>query len=157
MTRHNTIQSGQHKQIILYIGIFLSIQSCQTLAADLSSSSIQGKRFFTTQQERNKLDNTRLKLLSKNKNVSIKRIVKKKSHPVPAVQMRGFIKRSDGKTTIWLNQGNTLKSSTVDHVKVGKTPNADGGVKVKLPNGKAITLKPGQRYDPLTGRIKSIY
>lgn len=157
MIHHNTTQSGYHKQIILYIGVFLSIQSCQALAADLSPSSIQGKRFFTTQQERNKLDNTRLKLLSKDKNVSTKRIVKKKSRPVPAVQMRGFIKRSDGKTTTWLNQGNTLKSSTVDHVKVGKTPNTAGGVKVKLPDGKAITLKPGQRYDPLTGRIKSIY
>lgn len=156
MIHHLIKQNRRRTFVIFYIGIFFAAQTCQAIAAEVPLSSIEGQRLFTTQQERNNLDKARLKLLLKDKKEPAKRVVVA-PRPIPAVQMRGFIKRSDGKTTTWLNQGNTLKSRTVGNVNVSKAPNAAGGVKVTLPNGKTITLKPGQKYDPLTGRIKSIY
>ena len=156
MTHHLVKQNRLRQITVLCLGIFLISQTGYTLA-DEPTNTIKDQRLFTSQKERSSLDKARLKYLSKDKKVPQRITVKKKPRPVPAVQMRGFIKRSDGKTTTWVNQGNTLKSRTVDRVKISKTPTAAGGVKVKLPNGKTVTLKPGQKYDPLTGRIKNIY
>jgi hypothetical protein len=73
--------------------------------------------------------------------------------PPPALVMSGILRRSDNRTTVWLNdQPQYGVQRSTSQRKGAATPN----VTVTLPSGKKVTLKAGQRYDLNEGRIKDI-
>lgn len=59
--------------------------------------------------------------------------------PAEPLVMNGFVRRSDGKNTVWLNQ----------------QPQNDGG-NTALPE-RARNMKPGQRFNPDDGSVKDAY
>ncbi len=66
------------------------------------------------------------------------------------VVMNGYIRRSDGKNTLWVNDRaltdkNTQKDLSVDRLNKDQ-------VRITV-NSKSTTLKPGQVYDPNSGKI----
>ncbi|RZT10808.1 hypothetical protein SAMN05216319_0727 [Duganella sp. CF402] len=66
--------------------------------------------------------------------------------PPPAVTMTGILRSSNSnRSVVWLNG-----------VPQPGLQAAASGVTVTMPSGKKIKLKPGQRYDLNTGRIKDV-
>jgi hypothetical protein len=73
--------------------------------------------------------------------------------PPPVLVMSGVLRRSDNRTTVWLNDEPQYGAQKSTSQRPGAaTPN----VTVTLPSGKKIILKAGQRYDLTEGRIKDI-
>ncbi len=73
--------------------------------------------------------------------------------PPPALVMSGILRRSDNRTTVWLNdQPQYGAQRSTSQRKGAATPN----VTVTLPSGRKVILKAGQRYDLNEGRVKDI-
>lgn len=72
-----------------------------------------------------------------------------------AINMQGYVKRSDGKQgTVWINNQAMQENSGNSDVQVGSLPENSNRVPLKLPaNGKRLTLKAGQVYDPENNRV----
>ena len=72
-----------------------------------------------------------------------------------AINMQGYVKRSDGKQgTVWINDQAMQENSGNQDVQVGKLPQNGNRIPIKLPaNGKRLTLKAGQVYDPESNRV----
>ncbi len=154
----NAVKAQQLYRTALAVCLSLTVAFGASFADTARNDFLEQNRLFMKPGEREKLDQVRAKNFAKEQKSPPKKTVVKKTAPVPPVKVQGFIQRSDGKTTTWLNDKNTLESHTVDKtLNVGKSPDASGRVRVKLPNGKTVTLKPGQTYDPKTGRIKQVY
>lgn len=73
-----------------------------------------------------------------------------------AINMQGYVKRSDGKLgTVWVNGEAMQENSGNQDVQIGKLPGNSNRVPIKLPaNGKYLTLKAGQIYDPESNRVR---
>lgn len=72
-----------------------------------------------------------------------------------AINMQGYVKRSDGKQgTVWINNQAMQENTGNKDVQVGSLPKNGNRVPIKLPaNGKRLTLKAGQVYDPENNRV----
>ncbi len=129
----------------LTIRFFHSLYGIHALAAlvfcILAAGSAHAQpigRMFTTPQERQQLDIARGLLAPP---------------PQPAVQIaapppepltvNGFVRRSGGKSTVWLNQ----------QAQEGKRVTTKNGVVITLPSGRNVIVKPGQSIDMNDGRI----
>lgn len=70
------------------------------------------------------------------------------------VTVQGYVKRSDGKGTVWVNRQPLRETSSLGDINVGRLGEADGRVRLKLSGaGKEVALKAGQTYDPVTGAV----
>jgi hypothetical protein len=73
--------------------------------------------------------------------------------PPPAVVMSGVLRRSDNRTTVWLNDEPQYGvQKNLSQRRGATTPD----VTITLPSGKKVRLKAGQRYDLNDGRVKDI-
>jgi len=116
-------------------------------------------RLFTSPTERSDLDYLR----QTKKNLPIKAEAPTEAPMAEAtpitlpdsINMQGYVKRNDGKKgTVWVNN-KALQENTGNHdVQVGSLPINGNRVPIKLPaNGKYLTLKAGQVYDPENNRV----
>jgi hypothetical protein len=97
-----------------------------------------GRLFFTPEQ-RDALDARR------------RARVPDKPAPVPLVvspttRLDGYVRRSDGKSTVWVN-GDTADNSR---------PLADGRVSVRTEDGPRVPLKPGEVLDRSSGEVTDV-
>lgn len=80
-----------------------------------------------------------------------------RSAPVPTppiVSVHGYVKRSDGKGTVWINGRPVQEKDPTKDVEVGRLRGSTDQVQIKLPStGQTINLKAGQSYDPASGRV----
>lgn len=65
--------------------------------------------------------------------------------PEPA-QLDGVVRRSSGKSTVWINQ--------VPYADSNAQLRPDQSVKLRLSSGRALVLKPGQRFNPADGTVQ---
>jgi hypothetical protein len=79
----------------------------------------------------------------------------KTTEAVPSViQLQGYVKRSDGKGTVWVNQQPVMEADKQAKIGVERMSSRDGKVRLKVPGSeKAVVLKAGQFYDPQTGAV----
>jgi hypothetical protein len=71
-----------------------------------------------------------------------------------AVTMQGYVKRSDGKGTVWVNRQAVQEKSRHGEIEVGKLGASDDRVRVKVPGtSQTVDLKAGQTYDPISGKV----
>ena len=110
-----------------------------TSQAEYAESEL--KDLFTTKKQRIKID---AKRFGKPVVASVKPQVKKKIRN-KKVKVSGYMKRSDGKSVVWVNGKSTLKNSRVGNINIQKTGIRDNKVTVSV-NGKTIKLKPGQTW-----------
>ncbi len=115
-------------------------------------------RLFSTQAERRSLDvlrqNQQLKVITP-QDVQPETVesVAPVSLPKP-VTMQGFVKRSDGASTLWINNKAIQENTQLDDVQIGRLNQRTEGknaesINIKIPaNGKQVQLKPGQIYEP---------
>lgn len=74
--------------------------------------------------------------------------------PVAPVTIQGYVKRSDGKGTVWVNRQAVQEKSKVGEIEVGSIPAFGNRVRVKVPGAnQSVTLKAGQTFDPVSGQI----
>lgn len=121
------------------------------------ATSIEHQRFFTTPDERSRLDALRLSTREPAKKEQV--VVKKKAPPpppLPRVEVHGIVVRSRGPNAAWVNDGNTLRGDSVDE-GVRVQADADGQARILLPNRGSVALRPGQSYDPASGETTGIH
>ena len=95
--------------------------------------------------------------------------------PLPdPIMLNGYVKRSDGPNTVWINHQPVRENSRIQSINVGHIAKGHQSKKnsllakqnslnkidqllIKIPaNGKVIQLKPGQRYDPEQNKVNDI-
>ncbi|OGV76781.1 MAG: hypothetical protein A3I83_07650 [Methylotenera sp. RIFCSPLOWO2_02_FULL_45_14] len=80
------------------------------------------------------------------------------------ITLQGFVKRSDGASTLWINNKAVQEDSAIDNMQIGrlngqqnKTGASSDSLNVKIPaNGKHVRLKAGQMYIPETNQIREL-
>lgn len=136
-------------------------------------------RLFHSPESRAELEHKRG---IKPKPVLKKRVVKKTvikapkpTLPLPEpIMLQGYVKRSDGPNTVWINHQPVRENSQTQSINVGRITKRHQSKKnsllaeqnalkkidqllIKIPaNGKVIQLKPGQRYLPEENRVDDI-
>jgi hypothetical protein len=119
-------------------------------------------RLFSSQAERKKLDilrkNQKLIIASPQQSARLEPAADELPEPVT---LQGYVKRSDGSTTLWINNKTVQENSIQDDVEIGRlsklnnsAKNGSDSLSVRIPaTGKSVRLKAGQVYEPETGRI----
>lgn len=121
-----------------------------TQAADFTD-----QRVFTRGEVRERLDRARedARLEPKGGDGSQQAVVPA-SPKVPEVRLQGFIRRSGGPPAVWVNDASTLGGDRIEGSLTVESGRIEGQtVLIRLPDGRSIRLKPGQRYDPDTGKV----
>jgi len=170
--------------IQLIVMMFISI-NLWMLSASSFSEEVQHQQLgtlFTDPQLRQQLELNRKNPSIKNTTFqkqthssNSREVVQKNVKALPApITMQGYVKRSDGPNTIWINHKPTEENATVDDVNIGRLSERTSKknnsllnsqqrlqktdqLNIKIPaNGKVIQLKAGQRYEPVNNQIKEI-
>lgn len=132
----------------------LMLANCQLACADETLG-----RLFSTPKERANLDYLRQtrKVIVPQKVESTPQSVEVLALP-KAVELQGYVKRSDGKQgTVWINQQAIQEGTKNGEVAVGHLPQQQNRVPIQInASGKVLTLKAGQTYDPETNRVREM-
>ncbi len=124
-------------------------------------------RLFTTPAERDRLDQLRAAAtaedLARQREQEQRRQEPARAAAAPApeppkrprVHVRGFVRRSDGPSAVWVNDASTLGGERVgDGVAAGRIEGSS--VVVTLPDGRRVRLRPGQTWDPERERVVDV-
>jgi len=122
------------------------------------SAEFTDQRVFTREDQRQRLDRARESMRvgqEQPPDDGDERVAAKPTPPpVPEVRLQGFIRRSDGPPAVWLNDRSTLDGDRIDGKLTVESGRIWGQtVLIRLPDGRRIRLKPGQRYEPESGRV----
>lgn len=134
--------------------------SCLPMLASAAEQSALG-RLFLTPAERSALDIIRQNSRPPEKVVTSASIDEDEGTNTPPappiVTIQGYVKRSDGKGTVWVNGQPMQEKSTSSNIEVGRLQRNTNDVQIKLPSaGQTVKLKAGQSYDPVRGKIGSL-
>lgn len=119
-------------------------------------------RLFSTAQERSRLDSLRQQRTlqtTRLQDATPPTVVP--VEPSPPITLQGYVKRSDGAATVWINNQPVQENSALEQVEVGrlsKQKNAAGtgsdSLNIRIPaTGKQVRLKAGQVYAPETDQV----
>jgi hypothetical protein len=118
--------------MIRLLVLAMALAFCQGLGAQEL-----GRLFFTPEQ-RDALDARRRS-----------RVPEKAAAPLiiaPTTRLDGYVRRSDGRSTVWVN-GDTADDSR---------PQTDGSVAVSVGEGPRVRLKPGEVLDRSSGEVTDV-
>src|SRR5262245_4719478 len=122
------------------------------LCASAAASADLGRLFFTPAQ-RATLDSARKQKVR----IEVSSDKEPAAEPVPQnVSVNGIVRRSDGKSTVWLNnRAITEKNAEGLNVSINRN---DSRVKLSVPErGRSVDLKVGQTVDIVSGTIEEGY
>lgn len=137
--------------MIRLLGILLCLLPTLALAADARIG-----RLFLRPAERAALDVVRQNDKPPEKIVHAGPPAEDETADVAAamVTVHGYVKRSDGKGTVWINGRPLQEQETTPEVSVGRLRNDSDQVQIRLPGaGQTIHLKVGQSYNPASGKV----
>ena len=111
-------------------------------------------RVFFTPAERARLDELRANAKSVDLTEQANPQAVIEVAPPSDISVQGYVKRGDGKkSTVWVNGQPVQENSSGAGVEVGKLGGSNQ-VPITLPNsGKALKLKAGQTYSPMTDSV----
>jgi hypothetical protein len=111
-----------------------------------------GRLFFTPAQ-RTQLDNARSQ-----KNRATLASEQQEGAPAPeVVTYSGMVRRSDGKSTVWINNRSVQDREAPGGVAVGRV-HPDGALTIQVPqSSRNVELKVGQSVEVLSGTIEEPY
>jgi hypothetical protein len=122
-------------------------------------------RFFTTPAEREYLDQLRDKKMNQQPVVNVPKIeLAKKKKPVEksvsvdAIKLKGLVYRKDGKSTAWINEGNSYQGdigSQYTRVKSGKIKPDHVSIDFSGSDSE-IKLRVGQSYLPAKKAVRDV-
>lgn len=133
------MKHAQFWQTLMTAGSLLAASACQ---AELTG------RFFFTPQERAALDAAR------QHSDLPEEVSAAASH---TVTLEGFVKRSSGKTTTWINQIPQNENENPQGIAIAGKASAPQAVPLLLPSGKRVEIKAGQTYDTASGKVREGY
>lgn len=142
------------KTLFMFMAMSMQLYFVQPVfAADLFG------RLFSTPSEREQLDVMRE--VQKNQPTQTETIVEptvieRKPLVLPdSINVQGYVKRSDGKDgTVWVNGEPIQELSGNRDVEVGNLPANSNRIPIRIPaNGRRLSLKAGQVYDPESNRV----
>jgi hypothetical protein len=119
------------------------------LAAASTAASAQdmGRLFFTPQQ-RAALDERRKARLPDKPAATVV--------AAPVTRMDGYVKRSDGPPTVWVN-GDPLTESAPEAPRIDTTRTPSGSVSITVgETGTRARLRPGETLDRGTGEVRDV-
>lgn len=135
------------------------------------SQQVNYGRLFYSDSQRQQLDAER-KLPVQPQQTSKKTSAPQKINVAPLtepVTLQGYVKRSDGKSTLWINRQAVQENSTLNAMQIGKlnrqletqkgrkTATQTEKLNIHIPaNGQHIQLKAGQQFDPKNNQIKEV-
>ena len=129
------------KFVIINVAIvLLGSLGSSLLYADYNSADLQ--TLFTDREQRAQIDAIR-----SGKNTGVK------SPQTTRIKVTGYVTRSDGKSVVWVNNKNTLESSTVGDVKVYQSSVGTNKKVTLRVDGKTKRLKNGETGNTETGKI----
>ena len=74
----------------------------------------------------------------------------------PTTRLDGYVQRSDGPSTVWVN-GEGLLETSPEAPRIGATRRDDGRVSVGVgDSGARVGLKPGETLDRGTGEVRDV-
>lgn len=73
------------------------------------------------------------------------------------ITLTGLVKRSSGKTTIWINQIPQNENESPQGIAIAGKASAPQAVPLLLPSGKRVEIKAGQTYDTASGKVREGY
>jgi len=116
-----------------------------------SAAEPLGRLFFTPQQ-RATLDNAR------HQKIRIIEVEPEAPAPPENISVNGVVKRSDGQSTVWINNRPLKENRAPSGVKVISRNAENASVTLKLPqSSRNVDVKVGQSLDATTGHIKERY
>ena len=128
----------------------------QTPAAQVPAQPAMGRLFFSVPQ-RSALDEARTRPAA----VTVTAPASKPLPPAPEyVQLNGVVRRSDGSTSVWLNNRMLEGKRTAEGLEVTDSRRARGAanVTVRIPQaGRSVDLRVGQRLDVTSGKVEERY
>jgi len=72
----------------------------------------------------------------------------------PVVTVHGYVKRSDGKGTVWVNGQPVPEKNIARDIEVGRVQGNTSQVPIRIPGtGQTVRLKAGQSFDPASGKM----
>jgi hypothetical protein len=126
----------------------------QPAAPAAAEGSSLGRLFYTPEQ-RASLDEMRRRP---------QRAVQEEQAAMPPapeyVTLNGVVRRSDGTTTVWLNDKQVRGRQSEEGLRIASTkrPGTPSGVTVVIPQtGNVVDLKVGQQLDVTSGEVKERY
>lgn len=139
--------------VFLGVSILFCVLYTQAAAQEIG-------RLFSTPTERAELDRLRQKLKPGEKAPEV--IVNDKAAevlPVVIEKLRvdGFVKRSSGQDTTWVNQQPQSVKQSSRSIIVEQQPSKPPLVSLTLPTGKRLKLKAGQTVDVASGKVRDVY
>lgn len=116
-------------------------------------------RLFSTPEQRKALNH--LREVKKNQpeepeTIVQATVIERKPVTLPDhIHVQGYVKRTDGKLgTVWVNDEMVQETSRNKDVKIGRIPKNSNRVPISIPaNGRRLSLKAGQEYDPANNQI----
>lgn len=140
--------------------MLLLVLSAQLVFAGVGLAAEPLGRLFSTPEERNNLDylrESKKNLPIETETVVEQSVIERRPVTLPdAINLQGYVKRNDGKDgTIWINGEAIQENSGNKDVRVGKLPTNSNRIPIRIPaNGKQLSLRAGQVYDPESNRIR---
>lgn len=142
--------------------ISLIFCTLQGWAADQSAkpAPTMGRLFFSP-NDRASLDNIRQnskapdKLIKADEPEKEEHSIDVEAEPSKRIIVKGYVSRTDGKNTVWVNDKAMVENSSSKDVSVGKLQKNSGQVQITVNSNdkKTIILKAGQIYDPNSNKI----
>ena len=138
------------------MNLLLPLALALALAAPHSGAAERVGRLFFTPGERAQLDAARSKRVRTGANTE--KADEAPPPPMPEiVTYGGMVRRSDGKTTVWLNN-RAVTGKDSPGAKMLNKVRPDGTVTLQSPQtGRNVNLQVGQRADLLSGQIEEGY
>ncbi len=113
-------------------------------------------RLFLTPQERHALDEMREHGTAASAS-DILAAAQPTHTATPRIIVNGIVERSDGKTTVWLNQLQQPENGRSQDIAVIPSIKHSSAVLIRLPSGKSIAMKAGQTFDTAQGIVREGY
>jgi hypothetical protein len=111
------------------------------LHADYDAADLQ--KLFTDKKQRARIDATR----------SVDYTKSDKQKQTSKIKVSGYVKRSNGKSVVWVNNKSTLQGSKIGNVIVHRSYiGKDKKVTISVDN-KTARLRPGETWYKETGKI----
>jgi hypothetical protein len=134
------------------------------IGCNLSLSAQEFGRFFTTPEQRQRLEEIKARDGSQIQIGEIDLFVEPESPEteqevnLDSVKLQGLVYRSSGKNSAWVNDNNTFEGGVgTGYIHIQEDNIDPNNVTVKLPGtDKNIDLKVGDQYEPVTESIISI-
>ena len=73
--------------------------------------------------------------------------------PPQPVELNGVVRRSSGRSTVWLNQVPQVDQNNT----LLQRGHGAAALSLQLPSGRQVILQPGQSYDQNSGRVKDVH